>query len=45
MFCLSGAFLYGISGVAQEFIVKTFDVIEFLGMLGLLGSFISGIQT
>lgn len=45
MLCLAGAFLHGISNVAQEFVVKTFDVVEFLGMIGLFGSFVSGLQT
>ncbi|CAL8097665.1 unnamed protein product [Orchesella dallaii] len=45
MICLAGAFLYGISNVAQEFVVKTFDIVEFLGMIGLFGSFVSGAQT
>lgn len=45
MMSLSGAFLYGVSGVAQEFVIKTFDWIEFLGMIGLFGSFICGLQT
>ncbi|ODM92239.1 Solute carrier family 35 member F1 [Orchesella cincta] len=45
MLCLAGAFLYGISNVAQEFVVKTFDIVEFLGMIGLFGSFVSGAQT
>lgn len=42
--CLSGAFLYGVSNVAQEFLVKTFDAVEFLGMVGLFGCLITGIQ-
>ncbi|EDO32166.1 predicted protein [Nematostella vectensis] len=41
---LSGSVLYGVSNVAQEFVVKKFSKIEFLGMLGLFGSVISGIQ-
>lgn len=45
MLCLAGAFLYGVSNVAQEFVVKTFDIVEFLGMIGLFGSFVSGAQT
>jgi len=45
MLCLASTFLYGISNLAQEFVVKTFDVVEFLGMIGLFGSFVSGTQT
>eukprot|EP00794_Sanderia_malayensis_P000161 gene161-773_t len=41
---LSGAFLYGCSNVAQEFIVKEFSKTEFLGMMGIVCAFISGIQ-
>nr|XP_045601008.1 solute carrier family 35 member F1-like [Procambarus clarkii] len=44
MLCLGGATLYGISNVAQEYIVKTYDSVEFLGMMGLFGSLINGIQ-
>ncbi|CAL4100063.1 unnamed protein product, partial [Meganyctiphanes norvegica] len=44
MLCLGGATLYGISNVAQEYIIKTFDSVEFLGMLGLFGSLINGVQ-
>ncbi|CAL8097716.1 unnamed protein product [Orchesella dallaii] len=44
LLCLSGAFLYGVSNVAQEFLVKTFDIVEFLGMIGLFGSAVTGMQ-
>lgn len=44
VFCVCGAFLYGVSNVAEEFVVKTFDRTEFLAMLGLFGSLINGIQ-
>lgn len=44
MLCLSGAALYGTSNVAEEYYVKSYDIIEFLGMLGLFGSVINGIQ-
>lgn len=44
MMSLAGAFLHGISGVAQEFVVKTFDWVEFLGMVGVIGSLVAGIQ-
>lgn len=41
---LCGAIMYGVSNVAQEFVVKTFSKVEFLGMIGLFGSIISAIQ-
>ena len=41
---LCGAIMYGVSNVAQEFVVKTFSRTEFLGMIGLFGSIISAIQ-
>lgn len=41
---LCGAIMYGISNVAEEFVVKNFSRVEFLGMIGLFGSFISAIQ-
>ncbi|KTF83459.1 hypothetical protein cypCar_00038494, partial [Cyprinus carpio] len=36
---LAGATLYGISNVCEEFIVKNLSRVEFLGMMGLFGSF------
>ncbi|XP_040282200.1 solute carrier family 35 member F2 isoform X1 [Bufo bufo] len=39
-----GACLYAISNVSEEYIVKNLTREEFLGMLGLFGTFISGIQ-
>ncbi|XP_033635676.1 solute carrier family 35 member F2-like [Asterias rubens] len=42
--CLAGASLYGFSNVAEEYAVRHFSRVEFLGMLGLFGTFISGIQ-
>ena len=44
MLCLGGATLYGISNVGQEFVVKNFNIVEFLGMMGLFGSIINGVQ-
>lgn len=44
LLCLGGATLYGISNVGQEFTVKVYNGIEYLGMIGLFGSFINGIQ-
>lgn len=45
MLCLGGSFLLGVSNIAEEFVVKTFDSVEFLGMIGLFGCFFSGAQT
>merc|ERR1712002_323599 len=42
--CLAGAMLYGISNVGQEFVVRNYNNFEFLGMIGMFGSAISGIQ-
>jgi len=42
---LSGAFLYGCSNVAQEFVVRSFTKTEFLGMIGIVCSVVSGIQS
>ncbi|KAL7646601.1 UNVERIFIED_CONTAM: hypothetical protein RMT77_001852 [Armadillidium vulgare] len=44
MLCLGGATLYGLSNVAQEYVIKTYDGVEFLGMIGLFGSLINGVQ-
>ncbi|XP_031574432.1 solute carrier family 35 member F1-like [Actinia tenebrosa] len=41
---LCGSILYGLSNVSQEFLVKTFSRVEFLAMIGLSGSVVSGIQ-
>ena len=41
---LCGAIMYGVSNVAQEFVVKNYSRVEFLGMIGLFGSIISAIQ-
>uniref|UniRef100_A0A0B7AKR9 EamA domain-containing protein n=1 Tax=Arion vulgaris TaxID=1028688 RepID=A0A0B7AKR9_9EUPU len=41
---ISGAVLYGVSNVAQEFVVKSYGRREFLGMLGIFSTVISGIQ-
>ncbi|XP_008579419.1 PREDICTED: solute carrier family 35 member F2 [Galeopterus variegatus] len=41
---LLGASLYAISNVCEEYIVKKLSRQEFLGMLGLFGTIISGIQ-
>lgn len=45
MLCLSAGALYGVSNVLQEFTVKAFSgSVEFLAMIGLFASAISGIQ-
>lgn len=44
IFVLVGASLYAISNVCEEYIVKKLSRQEFLGMLGLFGTVISGIQ-
>lgn len=42
--CLCGAALYGICNVSQEYLVRNFDRFEFLTMLGLWGTIVSGLQ-
>lgn len=44
MLCLGGAILATVVTVLQELSVKTTDVVEYLGLLGLFGSIITGIQ-
>ncbi|KAM4796107.1 solute carrier family 35 member F2 [Rhinophrynus dorsalis] len=39
-----GASLYAVSNVCEEYVVKNLTREEFLGMLGLFGTFISGLQ-
>ncbi|XP_070699859.1 solute carrier family 35 member F2 [Pempheris klunzingeri] len=41
---LISAFLYAVSNVCQEYTVKNLSRVEFLGMMGLFGTVISGIQ-
>ncbi|XP_042190353.1 solute carrier family 35 member F2 [Callorhinchus milii] len=41
---LGGAILYGCSNVCEEYVVKNLSRVEFLGMIGLFGTFISSIQ-
>uniref|UniRef100_A0A8R1E0V0 Solute carrier family 35 member F1 n=1 Tax=Caenorhabditis japonica TaxID=281687 RepID=A0A8R1E0V0_CAEJA len=43
--CLAGAILYAICNVAEEFLVKHHSRTEYLGMLGVFGSIVAGIQT
>lgn len=44
MLCLSATVLYGIANVAEEFIVKQNDRSEYLAMIGIFGSIVSGVQ-
>lgn len=44
MLCLGGAVLFAIVTVLQELSVKNTDIVEYLGLLGLFGSIISGVQ-
>lgn len=44
MLCLGGAVLFAIVTVLQELSIKYTDVVEYLGLLGLFGSVVSGIQ-
>lgn len=44
MLCLGGAVLFAIVTVLQESSVRNTDVVEYLGLLGLFGSIISGVQ-
>jgi len=41
---LLGAAFYAVSNVGQEYVVKQFDVIEFLGMVGVFGALITVVQ-
>lgn len=44
VFIIIGATLYGISNVCEEYVVRTYDKVEFLAMVGFFGSFINGAQ-
>ena len=41
---VGGAVLYGVSNVGQEWMVCNHGSVEFLGVVGLFGSFINGLQ-
>ncbi|NXR64359.1 S35F2 protein, partial [Rhadina sibilatrix] len=41
---LLGSSLYAVSNVSEEYIVKNLSRVEFLGMVGLFGTIISGLQ-
>eukprot|EP00042_Codosiga_hollandica_P047289 m.510608 g.510608 ORF g.510608 m.510608 type:complete len:304 (+) comp57419_c0_seq8:295-1206(+) len=45
VFCLLGASLYAVSNIGQEGTVKKFSLTEFLSMIGIFGSVVSGIQS
>ena len=42
--CLIGATFYGISNVGQETFVKTWNPMEYLGMVGFFGFILNSIQ-
>ncbi|TKR93894.1 hypothetical protein L596_008266 [Steinernema carpocapsae] len=45
MLCIGGSLLYAIANVAEEYLIKQNNSrVEYLGMVGLFGSIISGIQ-
>lgn len=44
MLCLGGAVLFAIVTVLQELSIKHTDAVEYLGLLGLFGSIVSGVQ-
>ena len=41
---LTAAVLYGTSNVGQEYLVKKYSSTQYLGVIGLYGFFISGLQ-
>uniref|UniRef100_A0A914CGM1 Solute carrier family 35 member F2 n=1 Tax=Acrobeloides nanus TaxID=290746 RepID=A0A914CGM1_9BILA len=45
MLCIASTFLYGISNVSEEFLVKQYDRFEYLGIVGIFGSIIAGLQS
>uniref|UniRef100_A0A0M3KAX4 Solute carrier family 35 member F1 n=1 Tax=Anisakis simplex TaxID=6269 RepID=A0A0M3KAX4_ANISI len=44
IFCVIGSLLYATGNVGEEFFIKQTSRTEYLGMIGLFGSIISGIQ-
>uniref|UniRef100_A0A1I7WNN7 Solute carrier family 35 member F1 n=1 Tax=Heterorhabditis bacteriophora TaxID=37862 RepID=A0A1I7WNN7_HETBA len=44
LLCIGGALLYAVANVSEEFLVKQHSRMEYLGMVGLFGSLISGVQ-
>jgi solute carrier family 35 protein F1/2 len=44
LLCLGAAVLYGIANVTEEFLVKQYDRFEYLGLVGMFGCIIAGLQ-
>ena len=44
LLCVAGTFLYGISNVAEEYLVRNHSISEWLAFIGIVGCVISGIQ-
>lgn len=44
MLCVSGSILFAVACVLQELVCKTLDCLEYLGMIGLFGACLCGIQ-
>ena len=44
MLCLLGAGIYAAGNVCQEYLVKSHSIVEYLGLIGVVGSFVSGAQ-
>ncbi|KAI9595484.1 hypothetical protein BDF19DRAFT_442122 [Syncephalis fuscata] len=44
LYCILGATLYGVSNVLEEKLAHTYEITEIIGMLGLSGAIVSGIQ-
>ncbi|KAK9718734.1 hypothetical protein K7432_005279 [Basidiobolus ranarum] len=44
LFCLLGATLYGFTNVTEEYLVRSRPVYEVIGMLGLFGTIVNGVQ-
>ncbi|KAI6198059.1 hypothetical protein M3Y94_01300100 [Aphelenchoides besseyi] len=43
--CLAATLLYGIANVTEEFLVKQYDRFEYLGLVGMFGCVIAGVQS
>lgn len=44
LLCVSGAVLYGVSNVCQEYIVCRHGNVEYLAMVGIFASLVSSVQ-
>lgn len=44
LLCVASTFLYAVSNISEEFLVKEHDRIEYLGFIGVFGTLISGLQ-